>query len=204
VIPRADRSAQEAHEAPEKEILASIRSLSEESPGPISRSFFEKVKEIFVLRYPGSANSYESGDSGRIYPPVASCFGFPARPHFRLLSGRRGSAAAARGADAFPRFPARGPAKARADGADRPFLQRGDYAAGKRDEASPGPRPRVLRPGRRAEGVHLVARSGAAPRPRGKSTKALEGGTKAVLLSHARAVPLPLGPSTSSCGSTSG
>ena len=31
----------------QKELLAEYRELSEESPGPISRSFFEKVKEIF-------------------------------------------------------------------------------------------------------------------------------------------------------------
>jgi len=31
----------------QKEILTEYQELSEESPGPISRSFFEKVKEIF-------------------------------------------------------------------------------------------------------------------------------------------------------------
>ena len=31
----------------QKELLAEYQELSEESPGPISRSFFEKVKEIF-------------------------------------------------------------------------------------------------------------------------------------------------------------
>ena len=31
----------------QKEILAEYQELSEESPGPIARGFFEKVKEIF-------------------------------------------------------------------------------------------------------------------------------------------------------------
>jgi molecular chaperone DnaJ len=31
----------------QKEILSEYQELSEESPGPIARSFFEKVKEIF-------------------------------------------------------------------------------------------------------------------------------------------------------------
>jgi molecular chaperone DnaJ len=31
----------------QRELLAEYQQLSEESPGPISRSFFEKVREIF-------------------------------------------------------------------------------------------------------------------------------------------------------------
>jgi hypothetical protein len=31
----------------QRELLAEYQLLSEESPGPISRSFFEKVREIF-------------------------------------------------------------------------------------------------------------------------------------------------------------